>query len=349
MFFASDNTGPVHPRVMEALAEANANHAMPYGDDEWTARAIGLIRDVFEAPEAVVQLVPSGTAANALSLATLARPWDAVFCAPFAHVYADECNAPEFFSGGARMVPVGDREDRFTAEALAVAMDRFDPANIQSPAPGPVTITQLTERGTLYPLGEIRAIADVVHDRGQALHMDGARFANALASLGCTPAEMSWRAGVDALSFGGTKNGLMGVEAVVFFDPARARDLDRRRKRAAQRLSKARFLGAQMVAYLEDGLWLELAAAANAAAASLASALAVHPDAKLDFEPAANMIYVWLPRRLHRRLADEGAVYYIEKGRLDGGDPNEPLLARLVCDWSTPGSATDRYAALLNG
>ena len=219
---------------MEALARANDGYAMPYGNDPLTARAIEKVRDVFEAPDAAVFLVATGTAANSLCLATLSRPWDTVFCARFAHAHVDECNAPEFFAGGIKITTVGSEDDKFTADELEVAIAQWDPANIQNPAHGPVSITQVTQRGTLYSLDEIGAISRVAKSHGLALHLDGARFSNAAVALGCSAADMSWRAGVDAVSFGGTKNGLMGVEAAVIFDGDKAEEFARRRKRGAR-------------------------------------------------------------------------------------------------------------------
>ncbi len=347
MNFASDNAGPAHPRILEALVRANDGYARPYGNDPLTARAKDKVREVFEAPDAAVFLVATGTAANSLCLATYSNPWDTVFCARFAHAHVDECNAPEFFGGGIKITTVGDDDDKFTAEELDRAVAQWDPENIQNPARGPVTITQVTERGTIYSLEEIAAISDTAKAYGLALHLDGARFANAAVALGCSAAEMSWRAGVDAVSFGGTKNGLLGVEAAVIFDGAKAEQFARRRKRAAHRFSKSRYLAAQMDAYLTDGLWRETAAAANAASARLAEGLASVDGPEFAFTPRANMIYVWMPRALHRRLKDAGAVYYIEQGRLEGRDTEEPLLGRLVCDWSTTEESIDRFLKIV--
>ncbi|HVG49712.1 MAG TPA: beta-eliminating lyase-related protein [Rubellimicrobium sp.] len=347
MNFASDNAGPVHPRVMQALIEANEGHASSYGSDRWTQEAIRRIREVFEAPEAEVLLVATGTAANSLALATLARPWSAIFCTEMAHVHEDECNAPEAFSGGAKLVPIAAPQAKLTPESLSAAAKRLSPG-LHSPQPGPVSITQATEKGTVYASDEIRALAETAHSFGSPVHLDGARFANALVTLGCTPAEMTWRAGVDAVSFGGTKNGLMGVEAVVLFDPALGWELELRRKRAAHLFSKHRYLGAQMDAYLTDGLWLEMARAANGALMLLVEglrALGLDPE----WEPGANLVFVRLPRAMHQRLRAAGAHYHLWDGPLASGDPEEPLLCRLVCDWSTGPGAVDRFLAVAAG
>ena len=210
---------------------------------------------------------------------------------------------------------------------------------------GPVTISEATEWGTIYGPDQVAAIAAVARDFGLPLHMDGARFANALVRAGCSPAELTWKAGVDVLSFGGTKNGLMGVEAVILFDPQRAREFELRRKRGGHLFSKHRFLAAQMAAYLHDDLWLDLARRANRAADRLAEGLVATGQAELVHPAEANMIFAHWPRRVHRTLFAAGAQYYLWEGTLDGGPEEAPLTARLVCDWSLPLDAADRFLA----
>ncbi len=345
MFFASDNSGPVHPKVIEALARANEGHALAYGADAITERAVQRVRDLFEAPDAAVWFVATGSAANSLALACLSRPWDAICCSPSAHIYEDECNAPEFYTGGAKLMRIGDVEDKFTAEALAAEFARW-PRSVHTPQHGPVSITNVTERGTLYTLTEIRAIADVAQGQGVKLHLDGARFANACVALGCTPAEISWKAGVDAVSFGGTKNGLMGVEAVVVFDPDLARDFELRRKRAGHLFSKARYLAAQMDAYLTDDLWHDLATRANRAGARLADGLRGIDGLRFLWPPEANMLFPTFAAHRHRRAIEAGARYNLWSGDLDGpGD----VACRLVCDWSIGDDQIDRFVDLVAG
>ena len=348
MRFASDNAGPVHPKVMAALNAANDGWTMPYGDDEWTRRAADKVREVFEAPEAAVYFVATGTAANALALATLTQPFDAIFCADIAHTYVDECNAPEFYTGGAKLIPVPAENGKLTAEALTSAIHGLIPGNVHEPQPGALALTQLTERGTLYSLDELAKLAGLAKSADLPVFMDGARFANAAAALGASPAEMSWKAGIDAVSFGGTKNGLMGVEAAVFFDPKPAWEFELRRKRGAHLFSKSRFLAAQIDAYLIDGLWLEMATSANAAAAELTQALKSSPNVTLMHEPEGNMLFPRFPRAAHRRLHDAGAMYYLWDGTLDG-DPDEMVGARLVCDWSCRAEDIDRFVGLIRG
>ena len=349
MHFASDNTGPAHPKVLEALARANEGYAMPYGNDALSRNVADRLRVVFEAPEAAVYLVATGTAANSLILATMAKPWSTVFCAPHAHINEDECNAPEFYSGGAKLTLVGGENGKVDAGLLAVAIAAEESRGVHGPQRGPVSITQATEKGTVYALEEIREIAGVARRFGLGLHLDGARFANALVHLGCTPAEMTWRAGVDAVSFGGTKNGLMGVEAVVIFDKALAWEFELRRKRGAHLFSKHRFLAAQMEAYLADDLWLDMASSSNAACSRLSRGLRQMPDTALRYEPQANIVFAAWSRAGHRRLHEAGAQYYLWNGTLDGGPEDEALTARLVTDWSATEDGVDRFLALARG
>jgi threonine aldolase len=348
MNFASDNAGPAHPRVIEALIRVNEGYAAPYGADPEMEVVRARIREIFEAPEAAVYLVATGTAANSLLLATLTQPWQTVFCSSCAHIHEDECGAPEFFTGGSKLTLVPAPDGRMTPEALRAKIEAEETRGVHGPQRGPVSVTQVTEKGTVYSLAELRALAGVARDFGLPVHMDGARFANALVALGCTPAEMTWKSGVDAVSFGGTKNGLMGVEAVVIFDPARAWEFELRRKRGAHLFSKHRFLSAQMAAYLEGDLWLEMARSANTAAARLARGLKQMPDARLHYEPGANMMFAEWPRAGHKRLHEAGAKYYLWAGTLDGpGD--EMLAARLVADWSATEDSVDRFLELLRG
>lgn len=333
MNFASDNAGPAHPSVIEALIRANEGHAMPYGADPLSQQVAQSIRDLFEAPQAAVYLVATGTAANALALASLCQPWQTVFGTDVSHIHEDECGAPEFYSGGAKLTLVPSENGKMTREALAEKIAAEETRGVHGVQRGPVSITQVTEKGTLYTLDEIAEIAALAKSYNLPVHLDGARFANAIAALGCTPADMTWRAGVDAVSFGGTKNGLMGVEAVVLFNPDKAWELELRRKRGAHLFSKHRYLAAQMQAYLEGDLWLELARRSNAAAAELAAGLAALPGADLLYPVEANILFPRFPRGLHRRLHDAGAQYYLWDGTLDGPD-DAPLTARFVTDWT---------------
>lgn len=341
MFFASDNSGPAHPRVMEALTRANAGYAMPYGPAAETADITARLRDIFEAPEAEIRLVATGTAANVLILATLTRPWQTVFCADVAHIACDECGAPEFYAGGAKLTLVPTDDAKMTPEALRAAIESVPEGVVHGVQRGPVSITTVTERGTIYTPGELAALSAVAREHGLPVHLDGARFANALEAAGCSPADLGPRAGIDAISFGATKNGCLGVEAAIFFDPAHAWEFELRRKRGAHLFSKHRFLTAQMRAYLEDDLWRDMARAANDAAARLAGGLRERPGVRLLHPPQANMIYAEWSRAAHRRLHEAGALYYA-MGSLDG-DAETMVPARLVCDWSASDENTDRF------
>lgn len=338
MFFASDNGAPCPTPVMDALMRANQGPAMPYGNDPFTAAAAALVRAVLEAPEAAVYFVATGTAANALALATLCPPYGAVFCHEGAHVQHDECGAPEFFSG-AKLLPVAGEHGRMSPEALDARIRAQGVRVVHSVQPGAVTITDVTEAGTIYTPAEIAALAEVAHGHGLPVHLDGARFANAVAATGATPAELTWKAGVDALSFGGTKGGLMGAEAVVFFDPARAWEFELRRKRAGHLFSKNRYLAAQFQGWLEHGLWLDLARHANAMAARLATGIARIPGAALVHPAQANIVFATLPEAAHARLKAAGARYY------DMGEGR----ARLVTSWATTEPEVDGWLGLAAG
>ncbi|MGH1356486.1 MAG: threonine aldolase family protein [Thalassovita sp.] len=346
MFFASDNSGPVHPNVMLAVADANQGYAMSYGAEAQMDEVRQNLRALFEAPEAAIYLVGTGTAANALALATLGEPWQTVFCAPTAHIHEDECNAPEFFSAGAKLTLVG-QNDKISPASLRSAILAEENRGVHGPQRGPVSLTQVTERGQVYTVNELHALTAIAREFDLPVYMDGARFANAISALGCSPAEMTWRAGIDAVSFGGTKNGCMGVEAVIFFDPARAWEFELRRKRGAHLFSKHRYLSAQMLGYLSDDLWLELAGSANTATARLVEGFSSAQDVEILFSPQANMIFADIPRALHQRLQGAGAVYHITRGSSEGDDPAEMLTGRFVCDWSIETAQIDRFLDLL--
>lgn len=343
MFYASDNTGPVHPQIMAALSRANEGYALPYGADTIMDGVRSRIREIFEAPDAAVYLVATGTAANALALATMVQPWQTVFCSPVAHIHEDECNAPEFYTSGAKLTLVAGG-DKMSPDALRASIMGEENRGVHGPQRGAVSITQVTEKGGVHSLAQIKALCDVAKDFSLPVHLDGARFANAQAALGCSAAEMTWKAGVDAVSFGATKNGAMGLEAVVFFDPAHAWEFELRRKRGAHLFSKHRYLSGQMEGYLEGDLWLEMARQSNQTAALLAQGL-VEKGAVLLHPVEANMIFVDFPRAIHQRLHAAGAVYNIMAGSLEGTDPNEMLTARLVCDWSATKDGVAQFLA----
>ena len=350
MWFTSDNAAAAAPQVMAAMGAANGGPAASYGADPASARVTARLREIFEAPEAAVYLVATGTAANALALACLCPPWAAVYCHRRAHVAEDECGAPEFFTGGAKLVPVEGEHGRMTPEALRAALDDGPHTGVHNVQRGALSLTNATEAGTVYRPGEVAALAAVAHAEGMAVHMDGARFANALASLGCTPAALSWKAGVDVLSLGGTKNGCLAVEAVVLFDPARAWELELRRKRGGHLLSKHRFLAAQMEGYLAEDLWLRLAARANARAAALGAGIAAVPGARLLHPVEANAVFAEWPRDGHRALRAAGAEYYLWPGNQSlEGSGEAAVAARLVASWATSEEEVADFLGVLAG
>jgi threonine aldolase len=348
MYFASDNAGPAHPKVMEALIAANEGYAMGYGADPIMDEVREQVRTMFEAPQAAIYLIINGTAANSVLLGTMAQPWQTIFCSSCAHIHEDECNAPEFYTG-AKLTLVPAPDGKMTPDDLRSKILGEENRGVHGPQRGPLSITQVTEKGTIYTLDELRALTATAQGFGMKTHLDGARFANALTALDCSPAEMSWKAGIDAVSFGGTKNGALGVEACVIFDPELAWEFELRRKRGGHLLSKHRYLSAQMQAYLADGLWLDLARAANARCVQLAEGLRQHSAAQILFEPQANMIFFEMPRRAHKRMLDAGAVYYVMNGDPDTGDADEQLIGRLVCDWSITRDHVSQFLDLLRG
>ena len=343
MWFTSDNASGAAPEVMAAVTAANAGYARSYGADPFMDRARDQIREIFEAPEAAVYLVATGTVANALALSLYCPPWGAVFCHQHAHITEDECGAPEFYMHGAKLALVHGAHGRMDPAALEAAIVKAKGAGVHGVQPGAVSITNVTEAGTVHSVAEVAALAGVARAHGLPVHLDGARFANALVATGATAAEMTWKAGVDVVSFGGTKNGCIGVEAVVIFDPAKAWEFELRRKRGGHLFSKHRFLSAQMVGYLEDGLWLRLAAHANAMGARLARGLAQMPDVTMVHPAEANILFPEWATGTHAKLEAAGAAYYPFPA------PMGRERARLVASWSTTEADVDQFLAALRG
>lgn len=343
MNFASDNCSGVHPLVMEALMRASTGHMASYGEDPIMDEVRQTVRDLFEAPDAAVYLVATGSTANSLALATYVDPWSVIYSHSAAHIRQDECGAPEFYTGGARLVGIDGADGKITATDLADTIADTPKGDVHTYQRGAVSITNTTEAGTVYSCDEVAAIGAVAHQFKLPLHLDGARFANALVREGCTPAELTWKSGVDALSFGGTKNGLMGVEAVVLFDAEKAWEFELRRKRGGHLFSKHRFLSAQMQAYLTDDLWLDLANTANGRAAQLSSGLLGIDGVELCHPVQANMVFLRASRARHRRVMAAGANYSLApfNTSLDGDD-SEVLTSRLVCSWSTTENEVDQ-------
>ncbi|WP_293324587.1 low specificity L-threonine aldolase [Parvibaculum sp.] len=341
MDFTSDNASGVAPEIMAALTEANHGSAASYGADDVTARLQIVMADLFE-HEVEVFPVATGTAANSLALACLTPPWGAVFGHEHAHAHVDECGAPEFFSDGAKFVPIAGENGKLEPDAFKAAFRLLPLGNVHNVQPSTLTLTQSTECGTLYSVDEIRALTDIAHSRDIAVHMDGARFANAVAALDASPAEITWKSGIDVMSFGATKNGAMGAEAVIFFDKHLARDFAFRRKRGGHLFSKMRFLSAQLEAYLKDGLWLRLAAHANAMAGELAEGLGAIPGVGIHFPVEANEIFVRMPVSMSKGLKEAGARFHPWPMV---GDNDRARTVRLVASFQTEAAAVAEFLA----
>jgi threonine aldolase len=340
--FGSDNVTGAHPAILEALVAANHGTAASYGADEVTRRVAARLAEIFEREVAVFPVI-SGTAANSLALAQLCPPWGAVLCEAGAHVAVDECGAPTFFTGGATLSLIDGIAGRLQPADVAARIAQTRIGDQHQVQPAALTLTQATECGTVYQPAEVAALAELAHGHGLAMHMDGARFANALAHLGCAPAEITWKAGIDVLSLGATKNGALMAEAVIFFDPGRSADFLYRRKRAGHLVSKMRFVSAQLDAWLTDGLWLRLAAHANAAARRLSDGLAARGYAT-EWPVEANEVFVRLPTAVAEGLEVAGFHFY------PWGDPpaaGAPGLYRLVTAWNTPEADVDAFVARL--
>ncbi|MEH3102590.1 MAG: low specificity L-threonine aldolase [Sphingomonas phyllosphaerae] len=330
--FASDNYAGACPEVLEATMAANGGSAVAYGDDEWTERAADFFRALFKI-DCEVFFVFNGTAANSLALAALCQSYHSVICSSIAQVETDECGAPEFFSNGSKLLLAPSAVGKLTPDAIrTMATGRSD---IHFPKPRVVTITQPTENGQVYSRDEIRAISAVCRDLGLKLHMDGARFANACATLGCAPCEITWQAGVDVLCFGGTKNGMAVGEAVIFFDRALAEDFGYRCKQAGQLASKMRFLSAPWVGLLESGAWLDNARHGNACAKRLARQVEGLPGVDLLFPVEANGVFLTAPAELLQELRVRGWRFYTFIG---GG-------ARFMFAWDALPSRIDALAS----
>ena len=347
MNFCSDNVTGASPEILEALTRANAGTRPSYGEDDQTARVEAKLREIFETDLAAFP-VATGTAANALGLSLITPPYGALYCHRDAHVAVDECGAPEFYTGGAKLVDLPGEHGKLSAADIAAALAASHKGVVHHVQPASISLTQATESGTSYRPAEVAAIAAAARPYGVKLHMDGARFANALAFLKVSPAEITWRAGIDILSFGATKNGALAAEAVVIFDKALAAEFAFRRKRAGHLFSKMRFLSAQLDAYLEGGLWLKNARHANAMAQRLAEGLGRIKGARLAHPVEANEVFVDLPEHAIRGLQADGFQFHRWLGE-------DQTLLRLVTAFDTREgdvaafiAAAERHAAHAN-
>jgi threonine aldolase len=348
MNFTSDNTAGVSQIILAAIQAANEGAAPAYGEDPFSAKATELLSDVFEI-EVAVFLVATGTAANALALGALCPPWGAIFCHKGSHIMEDECGAPEMFTAGAKLVGISGRAGKIAPKGLAETLSAFPRGALKQVQPSTLSISQGTECGTLYTCAEVGELSSLAHEAGVSVHMDGARFANAVVALNCTPAQVTWKAGVDVLSFGATKNGALACEAVVVFDPSKSHSLPFQRKRSGHTMSKGRFLGAQMIAYLEDGHWLDNASAANGHAIRLAQGLAQAPGVRLPWPRQINEVFAILPRKTHAALRAAGVHYYDWTSRDFGEKPlrDEEVFARLVTSFATSADDVERLINLV--
>ena len=346
MNFASDNVYGVHPRILAALSEANAGTAASYGGDDLSRKAEEKLSEVFE-KEVRAFLVTTGTAANGLALSAITPGYGAIICHAEAHISLDECNSPEFFTGGAKIMGLGGAGGKITPAMIGKALKGFIRAE-HDPKPKGVSITNVTELGTIYSPAEVKTISALIKPQGMKLHLDGARFANLVAGLGCAPADIAWRAGVDVMSFGATKNGAMMLEAVVFFDLALAEDFLFRRMRSGQLVSKSRYLGAQMLAYLENGLWLENARRANALAQKLTAGLRRVAGVRIPNPVEANEVFAIVPRTLNDRLLASDVKFHdwMPDSLGDTIKPDE-IFVRFVLSFATPEAEVERFIELI--
>ena len=337
--FRSDNESPAAAAVMEAVVEANNGFAWAYAEDDWSTRLDAAFSELFETETTVVPL-STGTTANSIALASVTPPWGSVYCQRNAHIYEDESGAPEFYGNGLRVVPVDGEDGRIDPDELRRQLKANTGHGVHSYAPSAVSITQSSECGTVYSIDQVKAVTAAAKERELVTHMDGARFGNAIARLSCAPADVTWRAGIDMLSFGATKNGCLAAEALLLFNTRDHLDtVERLRKRSGHLLSKMRFVSAQLLAYIENGLWLELAGNANRQAATFAAAVEAHPDAGLEFPVEAHEVFVCWNGAGFRALEDRGVEFLMWPGRDD--------LARFVFSHCVTDEETAALCSLL--
>ncbi len=337
MNLRSDNEAPGAPQILQALIAANAGPAHAYGRDGWSEQLNERFSEVFET-DTLVYPVATGTAANALAVAQACPPYGAVFCHQTAHLNVDECGAPEFYAHGAKLVPLAGAHGKLAPDPIRAAIDLLGD-DVHQPQPALLSLTQATECGTVYSRTEIEALTALARAHGLRCHLDGARFANALVATGATPAALTWRAGIDLMSFGATKNGALGAEALLFFDRALAAGFARRRMQAGHLLSKQRYASAQLLAYLDQDLWLVTARRANEAARRIGAALDAHPQATLIHPVEINQVFARVEPELDATLRAAGIEYL--------SWPGEPDLYRMVAPYNLEEQQLERFEALL--
>ena len=334
--FASDNVTGACPEVMDAVVAANSGIATSYGDDEWSSRLQTKLSEIFET-DVEVFLAVSGTASNALALSSLAPVFGKIYCHELSHINTDECGAPELFTGGAKLIPMRSSNGRIKPNELAETIRGS--GNVHVTQPSVVSITQSCETGTVYQLDEIKAISKIARKHKMSVHMDGARFANALASLDVSPAEMTWKSGVDVLTLGGTKNGCLAAEAIIFFKSDMVGNFPYLHKRSGQLLSKMRFISSQLEAYVTDDLWIRNAQHSNSMAKILSEGLNAFSNIELAYPTQSNEVFVYLPRELIDYLNNAG--YDINEEELDG------KAVRFVTAWNSELKDVDRLLEVI--
>ena len=335
--FASDNVAGACPEVLDAIIKANEGDSTPYGNDDWSTNLQNKFSEIFE-KEVIVYPMASGTAANALALSAMTPVFGSIYCHKHSHINTDECGAPEFYTGGAKLVPISGINGKFTPEELSKNIGGV--GIVHHTQPSVVSITQLCETGEAYQLDEIAAISETAHKHNLKMHMDGARFANALVSLNATPAEMTWKSGIDVLSFGATKNGCIAAEAIIFFKPDLVGNLPFLMKRSGHLLSKMRFISAQLEAYISNDIWLRNAKHANDMGKMLSEGLAKHNSIELAYPTEANEVFAKFPRYMIEHLNSEG--YKMNEDELDG------KAVRLVAAWNTKTSDVESFLNSIN-
>jgi len=335
--FASDNVAGACPEVLDALMKANEGDSAPYGNDDYSKVLQEKFSEIFE-KEVIVYPTASGTAANALALSTMTPVFGNIYCHKLAHINTDECGAPEFYTGGAKLIPLTGINGKITPEELEKNISGT--GIVHHTQPSSVSVTQVCETGEVYELDEIKKIADIAHKHKLNMHMDGARFANALVALNCTPAEMTWKSGIDVLSFGATKNGCIAAEAIIFFKPELVGNISFLMKRAGHLLSKMRFVSAQLDAYISNDVWLKNAKQANEMGKKLSDGLVKHNSIKLAFPTQANEVFAKFPREMIEHLNSLG--YKMNEDELDG------QAVRLVAAWNTQNSDVESFLESIN-
>jgi threonine aldolase len=335
--FASDNVAGACPEVLDALMKANEGDSAPYGNDDYSKVLQEKFSEIFE-KEVIVYPTASGTAANALALSTMTPVFGNIYCHKLAHINTDECGAPEFYTGGAKLIPLTGINGKITPEELEKNISGT--GIVHHTQPSSVSITQVCETGEVYELDEIKKITDVAHKHKLNMHMDGARFANALVALNCTPAEMTWKSGIDVLSFGATKNGCIAAEAIIFFKPELVGNISFLMKRAGHLLSKMRFVSAQLDAYISNDVWLKNAKQANEMGKKLSDGLVKHNSIKLAYPTQANEVFAKFPREMIEHLNSLG--YKMNEDELDG------QAVRLVAAWNTQNSDVESFLESIN-